>query len=75
MRGLGALTAGVAGTGVVGLVAKATLVLCLALALAWLARRGSARTLQLCFLKRTSSLAMTFPGNDAPLLDSLPFVW
>lgn len=35
---------GVAAAGVAGLVLKATLVLCLALALAWLARRGSART-------------------------------
>ena len=37
----------VAAGGVAGLVAKATLVLCLALALAWLGRRGSARTLHL----------------------------
>ena len=37
----------VATTGVAGLVAKATLVLCLALTLAWLARRRSARTLHL----------------------------
>lgn len=37
----------VVAAGVAGLVAKATLVLCLALALAWLARRGSARTLHL----------------------------
>ncbi|MDE0358479.1 MAG: hypothetical protein OXN92_12220 [Gammaproteobacteria bacterium] len=38
---------GVAAAGVAGLVLKATLVMCLALALAWLARRGSARTLHL----------------------------
>lgn len=37
----------VAAGGVAGLVAKATLVLCLALALAWFGRRGSARTLHL----------------------------
>ena len=42
MSGLSIATAGL-----VGLVARATLVLCLALALAWLARRGSARTLHL----------------------------
>ncbi len=42
MSGLDAAAAGVA-----GLAARATLVLCLALALAWLARRGSARTLHL----------------------------
>ena len=37
----------VVATGMMGLVAKATAVLCLALALAWLARRGSVRTLHL----------------------------
>ena len=37
----------VASGGVAGLVVKATLVLCLALAVAWLGRRGSARTLHL----------------------------
>lgn len=37
----------VAATGMTGLVARATAVLLLALALAWLARRGSARTLHL----------------------------
>jgi beta-lactamase regulating signal transducer with metallopeptidase domain len=37
----------VAATGMTGLAAKSTAVLCLALALAWLARRGSARTLHL----------------------------
>ena len=37
----------VVATGMTGLVARATAVLCLALALAWLARRGSARTLHL----------------------------
>ena len=47
MSGLGVVAASVAGTGVAGLVAKATLVLCLALGLAWLARRESARTLHL----------------------------
>ena len=38
---------GVAAAPLAGLVLKATLVLCLALALAWLVRRGSARTLHL----------------------------
>ena len=47
MSGLGVVAASVAGTGVAGLVAKATLVLCLALGLAWVARRESARTLHL----------------------------
>ena len=42
MSGLSIATAGL-----VGLVARATLVLCLALLVAWLARRGSARTLHL----------------------------
>ena len=49
-----------AAAGVAGLVAKATVVLCLALALAWLARRGSARTLHL-FWTTTFVLLLALP--------------
>ena len=49
-----------AAAGVVGLVAKATVVLCLALALAWLAPRGSARTLHL-FWTTTFVLLLALP--------------
>lgn len=50
----------VAAGGIAGLAAKATLVLCLALALAWLARRGSARTLHLLWTT-TSVVLLALP--------------
>ena len=74
MSGLGVVAAGVAGTGVAGLVAKATLVLCLALALAWLARRGSARTLHLLWttafvlLLALPVLSLLGPSWTVPIL-------
>ncbi len=74
MSGLGVVAAGVAGTGVGGLVAKATLVLCLALALAWFARRGSARTLHLLWttafvlLLALPVLSLLGPSWTVPIL-------
>ena len=61
-------------TGVAGLVAKATVVLCLALALAWLARRGSARTLHLLWttafvlLLALPPLSLLGPSWSVPIL-------
>ncbi|MDE0357608.1 MAG: hypothetical protein OXN92_07675 [Gammaproteobacteria bacterium] len=61
-------------TGVAGLVAKATVVLCLALALAWLARRGSARTLHLLWttafvlLLALPVLSLLGPSWSVPIL-------
>lgn len=63
-----------AGAGVTGLVAKATLVLCLALTLAWLARRGSARTLHLLWttafvlLLALPALSLLGPSWTLPIL-------
>ena len=68
MSGLGVAT------GVAGLVAKATVVLCLALALAWLARRGSARTLHLLWttafvlLLALPVLSLLGPSWSVPIL-------
>ena len=68
MSGLGVAT------GVAGLVAKATVVLCLALALAWLARRGSARTLHLLWttafvlLLALPALSLLGPSWSVPIL-------
>lgn len=59
---------------VAGLVAKATVVLCLALALAWLARRGSARTLHLLWttafllLLALPVLSLLGPSWSVPIL-------
>ena len=64
----------VVAAGVAGLVAKATLVLCLALALAWLARRGSARTLHLLWttafvlLLALPVLSLLGPSWTVPIL-------
>ena len=69
MSGLDAAAAGVA-----GLAARATLVLCLALALAWLARRGSARTLHLLWtttfvvLLALPVLSLLGPSWTVPIL-------
>ena len=69
MSGLGVVAAGVA-----GVVAKATLVLCLALALAWFARRGSARTLHLLWttafvlLLALPVLSLLGPSWTVPIL-------
>lgn len=69
----------VAVTGMTGLVAKATAVLFLALALAWLARRGSARTLHLLWtttfvvllaLPVVSMLGPSWPVPILPVLDA-----
>ena len=74
MSGLGVVAAGVSGTGMVGLVAKATLVLCLALGLAWLARRESARTLHLLwttafvFLLALPVVSLLGPSWRVPIL-------
>lgn len=74
MSGLGVVAAGVSGTGMVGLVAKATLVLCLALGLAWLARRESARTLHLLWttafvlLLALPVVSMLGPSWTVPIL-------
>ncbi|MDE0074082.1 MAG: hypothetical protein OXR82_13885 [Gammaproteobacteria bacterium] len=63
-----------AAAGVAGLVAKATLMLCLALALAWLARRGSARTLHLLWtttfvlLLALPVLSLLGPSWSVPIL-------
>ncbi len=57
MTGLSITAASVA-----GLVAKATLVLSLALALAWLARRGSARTLHALWTT-TFALLLVMPAT------------
>ena len=54
-----------AAAGVAGLVAKATVVLCLAFALAWLARRGSARTLHLLWTT-TFVLLLALPVLSLP---------
>ena len=64
----------VAAAGVAGLVLKATLVLCLALALAWLGRRGSARTLHLLWtttfvvLLALPVLSLLGPSWPVPIL-------
>lgn len=64
----------VAAAGVGGLVAKATLVLCLALALAWLARTGSARTLHLLWtttfvvLLALPAVSLLGPSWPVPIL-------
>ena len=74
MSGLGVVAAGVSGTGMVGLVAKATLVLCLALGLAWLARREAARTLHLLwttafvFLLALPVVSLLGPSWRVPIL-------
>lgn len=69
----------VAVTGMTGLVAKATAVLFLALALAWLARRGSARTLHLLWtttfvvllaLPVASMLGPSWPVPILPVQDA-----
>ena len=63
-----------AAAGVAWLVAKATVVLCLALALAWLARRGSARTLHLLWttafvlLLALPVLSLLGPSWSLPIL-------
>ncbi len=68
MSGLGVAT------GVAGLVAKATVVFCLALALAWLARGGSARTLHLLWttafvlLLALPALSLLGPSWSVPIL-------
>ena len=68
MSGLGVAT------GVAGLVAKATVVFCLALALAWLARGGSARTLHLLWttafvlLLALPVLSLLGPSWSVPIL-------
>lgn len=64
----------VAAAGMGGLVAKATAVLCLALGLAWLARRGSARTLHLLWtttfgvLLALPALSLLGPSWSVPVL-------
>ena len=64
----------VAVTGMAGLVAKATGVLCLALGLAWLARRGAARTLHLLWtttfvvLLALPALSLLGPSWPVPIL-------
>ena len=69
MSGLDVVAAGGA-----GLVAKATLVMCLALALAWVARRGSARTLHLFWttafvlLLALPVLSLLGPSWSVPIL-------
>ena len=66
--------AGRRAAGGAGLVAKATLVMCLALALAWFARRGSARTLHLLWttafvlLLALPVLSLLGPSWSVPIL-------